>query len=363
MEPGLFKKTTLPLDDGTQVIVPKFWVPHPDWFKNEVLLSACEKGLEMVPPEKTPAKSTAEIRKEQLEKKKAQPVAKDDGTESKNVPRSLRQMMKRPGEELSQPASQRRRVPATLASVGRPPAPDRPTSAGKSLRDLGLNSGPAEARTGEPEVPSSRVLTVASGSNAAGGGVTPQPENQDAFFRWPDLQNYAKRILRTLTQSEKEAVPGINQVNIECINSLLAEVMLRVDGMKVPLRKKQEEVRDAQRRAADLIDVTQYKTIMYELETKRREMKQGKLIKELTAAAEEANKKAADFDTQVNNLKADVKALGEVDKENTKLKAEVTRLKNELAQTQTEHKDQLVAEQDRLVTKNERDCEERMKMT
>ncbi|XP_021729404.1 uncharacterized protein LOC110696425 [Chenopodium quinoa] len=61
---------------------------------------------------------------------------------------------------------------------------------------------------------------------------------------------------------------------------------------------------------------------MYELETKRREMKQKELIKELTAAAEEANKIAIDFETQVNNIKANVKALGEADKENTELKAE-----------------------------------------
>ncbi|XP_021768005.1 uncharacterized protein LOC110732378 [Chenopodium quinoa] len=136
-------------------------------------------------------------------------------------------------------------------------------------------------------------------------------------------------MLRTFTRSEKEAVPGINQVNIDRINSLLAEVMLKVDGMKVPLRKKQKEE---------------------------------ELIKELTAAADRANKKAADRELEVNKLKADVKALGEADKENNELKAEVTRLKNELAQTQMEHKDQLAAEQDQLVTENERDCEERMKM-
>ncbi|XP_021722873.1 probable endo-1,3(4)-beta-glucanase AFLA_105200 [Chenopodium quinoa] len=161
----------------------------------------------------------------------------DEETGSKNVPRSLRQMLKRPGEEPAQPSSQRRRVPPApapaFASARRQPAPARPTSASMSLRDLGLGSGPAEARAGEPEVPSSQVLVVASGSNAAGGGVTPQPKNQDASSRWPDLQNYAKRMLRSLTRSEKELVPGINQVNIDCINSLLAEVMLWVDGMKV----------------------------------------------------------------------------------------------------------------------------------
>ena len=101
---------------------------------------------------------------------------------------------------------------------------------------------------------------------------------------------------------------------------------------------------------------------MFEIQTKAREMKQEELIRELTAAADTTNKKAADCELQVNKLKDDIKTLGEADKENTELKAEVTRLKDELAKTKTEHKDQLAAEQERLVTENERECEERMKM-
>lgn len=183
-------------------------------------------------------------------------------------------MLKRSGEEPSQPAFESRRVPAAPASTRRPPLPERPTSASKSLKDLGLSSRPAEVRTRKPEIPSSRVLVVASGSNAAGGGVTPQLENQGtaltfdppwplgpmrvksqatqsgdslgsrqnigvayaqyltdksinakASSRWLDLQNCAKRMLRTLTRSEKQ---GINQVIIDRINSQLAEVIDRL---------------------------------------------------------------------------------------------------------------------------------------
>ncbi|XP_021745967.1 uncharacterized protein LOC110711841 isoform X1 [Chenopodium quinoa] len=241
-------------------------------------------------------------------------------------------MLKRLGEEPSQPPSKSKRVPVAPPSSGRPPMPDRTTSGGKSLKDLGLNTRPAEVEMREPETPSSRQFAVATGSNAA-DGMTPQPENEDASSRWPDLQHYAKRMLRTLTRSEKEVVAGVHQVNIDRINSLLAEVMLRVDGLKVPLRKKQEEVRDANRRATDLINVTQYNTLMYKIQTKSREMKQEELVKELTAAADMANKKADDFKLQVKNLQADVKALGDADKEDTQLRADVSRLKNELAQT------------------------------
>ncbi|XP_021775636.1 uncharacterized protein LOC110739500 [Chenopodium quinoa] len=138
-------------------------------------------------------------------------------------------------------------------------------------------------------------------------------------------------MLRTITHSEKEVVVVVHQVNIDRLNALLAEVMLRVDGLKVPLRKKQEEVKDANRREADLIDVTQYNTLMYGIKSKSQEMKQEELIKELTATMETTNKKAADFELQVKNLQSDVKALGDADKENTQLRADVSRLKNKLA--------------------------------
>ncbi|XP_021741964.1 uncharacterized protein LOC110708187 [Chenopodium quinoa] len=108
-------------------------------------------------------------------------------TGSQNVPRSIRQMV-RPGGELPQPPSQRRRVSGGPApsSVGRTPAPERPTTTGKSLQSLGLSSEPTRSR--EP-APSSRVPSIASGSNAIGGGGTPQPDDQDTASRWPDMQN------------------------------------------------------------------------------------------------------------------------------------------------------------------------------
>ncbi|XP_021758382.1 uncharacterized protein LOC110723338 [Chenopodium quinoa] len=94
----------------------------------------------------------------------------------------------------------------------------------------------------------------------------------DASCSWPDLQQYAKRMLRTLTRSKKEAVPG--DAEGKCL--------------KVPLRKKQDEE---------------------------------KLIKQLTAAVETENKKAIDFELQVKNPQPDVKALGDADKKNTQLRA------------------------------------------
>ncbi|XP_021717007.1 uncharacterized protein LOC110684877 [Chenopodium quinoa] len=212
---------------------------------NATLLTFLEKrpkGLEMTPPEETPAKSTAEIRKEQLEQKRAQLAARTSGTGSQNILRSLRQIVRRPGEELSQPASHRLRVSGGSAptSAGGVPAPGRPTTAGKSLQSLGLSSGPAGVGSREPEAPSSQLLAIASGSNAAGGGGTPQLDNQDTASRWPDMQNYAKRML-TLTRSKREVVPGINQVNLDRITSLLAEALK--DAEKERARLKDEVTR------------------------------------------------------------------------------------------------------------------------
>ncbi|XP_021725084.1 uncharacterized protein LOC110692395 [Chenopodium quinoa] len=191
----------------------------------------------------------------------------------------------------------------------------------------------------------------------------------DTASRWPDIQNYARRMIRTLTRSEREAMPGVSQINLDRITSLLAEAMLRVDGLKAPLRKKKEEVRDAQKRATDLIDVCQYNSLMLEIHTKAREMKQEELIQQLTTAADTANKTAADRQLQIDQLKTDIQALKDAVKEKTGLKEEVTRLqgeldktKNDLVKSKKDALDQLAAEQTRLVNENERDCEARMKM-
>lgn len=41
METGLFLKTTHLMEDGSEIIVPKFWVPLPEWFRDESFLSLC----------------------------------------------------------------------------------------------------------------------------------------------------------------------------------------------------------------------------------------------------------------------------------------------------------------------------------
>jgi hypothetical protein len=41
IEPEFFKTTTEPLGDGTHIVVPRNWIPHPDFFADERFLSAC----------------------------------------------------------------------------------------------------------------------------------------------------------------------------------------------------------------------------------------------------------------------------------------------------------------------------------
>ncbi|XP_021745504.1 putative uncharacterized protein DDB_G0274435 [Chenopodium quinoa] len=143
---------------------------------------------------------------------------------------------------------------------------------------------------------------------------------------------------------------------------LISQVMLRVDGLQVPLRKKQEEVRDAQRRASELIDVSQYNAIRYDMETKRRELEQEELPKKTIEAAEAEKARVDELDLKVKNLQADLKALEGADKENADLRSDNSRLKNELASSQAAHKEELEKEQRRLIAENETDNEERMKL-
>ena len=69
--------------------------------------------------------------------------------------------------------------------------------------------------------------------------------------------------------------------------------MLRVDGLRVPFRRKQEEVNDAKKSASKALNSAEYSKIMCDVEIKAVELKQEELIKSLTAAADVANAKVS----------------------------------------------------------------------
>ncbi|XP_021760238.1 apolipoprotein A-IV-like [Chenopodium quinoa] len=320
-------------------------------------------------------------------------------------------MVKRPAGDIPLPAAKvlKMSVPPPAKTIPKQPAGGRPTTGGKSLSGIVPTIEVVDEGVKEPVAPAGQTQT-GTGSNAAGGDSTPQSDEgmtfafdppwplgpmraktqacqsgdssgshqnigeayaqhltdksliADATSSRPNYQQYAKRMIRTLIRTEKEAVPAVHTVNIDRITSLLAEVMLRIDGLQVPLRKKQEEVTDAQRRASELIDVSQYNAIRYDLETKRRELEQEELLKQIIAAAEAEKARADGLALKVNDLQADLKALEGADKENADLRADVNRLKNELASSQAAHKEELKKEQSRLIAENETDNEERMKL-
>ncbi|XP_021733035.1 uncharacterized protein LOC110699831 [Chenopodium quinoa] len=367
MQKGLFLKTTAPLDDGGEIIVPQFWVPHPDWFKDEGFLSLYnlsimfnkEEAKRMVPPEKTPATSAILLRKKQLEEKKAAMAAKNAGAGSQVIPRSVASMQKRPAGNIPKPAAKVPRVAAPAPAAGqkeKTPDKDRPTTAGKSLQftphfEMVVESARPDART-----------QTSSGSLAAGGALTPQSEKDTTSSR-PNYQQYAKRMVKTITRSEREAVPAVHTVNLDRITFLLVETLLRVDGLSVPLRKKQEEVRNAQKLASELIDVCQFNAISYDLETEQRKLQQEELQKKATAAGEASLQRVDELELQVKNLQTDLKALENADKENVNLRKDNSRLVAELANNQAALKKELEQEQLRLIAENEADCEERMKLT
>ncbi|XP_021762505.1 arginine and glutamate-rich protein 1-like [Chenopodium quinoa] len=302
-----------------------------------------EEAKRMVPPEKTPATSAILLRKKQLEEKKAAMAAKNAGAGSQVIPLSVASMQKRPAGIIPKPAAKVPRVEAPAPAAGqkeKTPDKDRPTTAGKSLQfsphfEMVVESARSDART----------LT-----------------GSDTTSCRPNYQQYAKRMVKTITRSEREAVSAVHRVNLDRITSLLPETLLSVDGLSVPLRKKQEEVRDAQKRASELIDVCQFNAISYDLETEQRKLQQEELLKKAAAAGEAALKRVDELELQVKNLQTDLKARENADKENVNLLKDNSRLVAELANNQAADKKELEQEQLRLIAENEADCEERMKL-
>lgn len=186
-------------------------------------------------------------------------------------------MQKRPAGNIPKPAAKVPRVAAPSPAAGqkkKTPDKDRPTTAGKSLQftphfEMVVESARPDALT-----------QTSSGSLAAGGALTPQSEKGktsafdppwplghmrvktqasqsgdssghrldigEAYAQYltddsmladttssrPNYQQYAKRMVKTITRSEREAVPAVHTVNLDRITSLLAEVH-KPDGLCV----------------------------------------------------------------------------------------------------------------------------------
>ena len=175
--------------------------------------------------------------------------------------KSLASMHKRPAGVIPQPASKAPRLPGpplAASPAKRTSDPARPTTAGKSLQltpsasagQTRMGSGsdaaggdgtpqPVQGKTSAFDPPwplgHMRVKTQASQSGGSSGSrmniggayaqyLTDNPSFADDSTSRPDYNQYAKRMVKTLTRSEKEAVPAVHQVNLDRINSLLAEV-------------------------------------------------------------------------------------------------------------------------------------------
>lgn len=80
------------------------------------------------------------------------------------------------------------------------------------------------------------------------------------------------------------------------IPAYLSQVMLRVDGLRGPFMRKQEEVNDAKWRAIENLNSDKYANYMCELKIKEVELKMEELIRSLTATNDEANSRANDLE-------------------------------------------------------------------
>ncbi|XP_021764042.1 uncharacterized protein LOC110728707 isoform X2 [Chenopodium quinoa] len=326
----------------------------------------------MLPADKTPAKSAAEIRKENAEKKLAAQAAKKDGSK---VPHSVSKIIRpRTGEEP--PAQNKARKTSSLT------VPSRLTIGGKTLKNLGLGfdlskrqpdvpeketepprasgaSIPAEGShdphpttqgTLDPFNPSflGKPMRVkshsqlqpedSSGSRQSIGGkyvaFSPSVSGADHSPRWPDVQRYARAMLKAVPKEEKEAIPGIHSFNADQVLAGLSESMLRVEGLKKAYARKCEEADN---------------------------------IKRLQKVLDEAGTKIHNLKAEKDNAEAELKKVNDSSKllevarkENTNLLADNVRLKEAAAKASDNFKATLEAEQSRLIEENEQDCIARM---
>ncbi|XP_021773877.1 uncharacterized protein LOC110737840 isoform X1 [Chenopodium quinoa] len=356
----------------------------------------------MLPADKKPA----EIRKANAEKKLAAQAAKNkDGSK---VPHSISKLIRpRPGEEPPIHNKARKTSSSTV--------PSRLTVGGKSVKNLGLGF---DLTTRQPDVPEKETAPPrASGaSEPAEGSCDPLPTSQgiidpfnpsllgkpmrvkshsqlqpedssgsrqpiggknvafspsfsgaDHFPRWPDVQRYARAILKAVPKEEKEAIPGIHTFNADQVLAGLSKSMLRVEGLKKAYARKCEEVRLAKRDASDAHNVAQYSMIMHELKTKSIIMQQADSIKTLQKSLDEAHTKIFNIQAAKENAEAELKKVTDSSKllevarkENTNLLADNVRLKEAAAKASNNFKATLEAEQSRLIEENEQDCVARM---
>ncbi|XP_021732724.1 uncharacterized protein LOC110699541 isoform X2 [Chenopodium quinoa] len=258
----------------------------------------------MLPTEKTPARSAADIRKANLEKKLAAQAAKKDG---KQMPRSLQKQV-RPPPTQQESAS---KVQKTA---------DRQTTGGKSIR---VPDGPGSA-----DVLSAIPLRTATGPSEGRSG------RQDNSPRWPDGAQYARAMLKAVPRDEKEAIPGINSFNADRVLVDLADAMLRVEGLKRAYTRKSEEAEKT-------------KALQQQIDQLKNQVDQ------LQASLDDANKK---LEEQTELLQR----LSKAETENGRLAKENERLRKEAAAANENFKATLESEQERLIEENEHDCANRM---
>ncbi|XP_021768916.1 uncharacterized protein LOC110733212 [Chenopodium quinoa] len=161
--------------------------------------------------------------------------------------------------KLRLPRPQRRTPPNQLL------LPIRIVLGGKSPSAMKIMSESSE-RSGK-KAPDASTTSKKGGQppNVAAGATTgeedaskPHPQTQDLTFDEPDLPGFAKRMVRTLTRSEK---------NSKTPYLICRLIMLRVDGLRGPFRK-QEKVNDAKQRATENLNSAEYANYVCELKIK-----------------------------------------------------------------------------------------------
>ena len=132
-----------------------------------------------------------------------------------------------------------------------------------------------------------------------------------------------------------------------------------MDALKRPYARKREEVRRANRRAEESVDLAQYECTMTDIRTKHQLMQQAERVKQVTDENGRLSTQLHNKEAELENAQQELEGLG---KKFSTLELGHNHLRKQMESAQGNFEETLKAEQLRLITENEADCQARMEM-
>ncbi|XP_021747374.1 uncharacterized protein LOC110713223 [Chenopodium quinoa] len=133
-------------------------------------------------------------------------------------------------------------------------------------------------------------------------------------------------LRKGVTTEQRDSIRGVGSMNLEAILALLAEAMLRVNGLNKPFNEKTKEVRAANLRAASNLNRVQYDVNKNELLTRDILYSQAAANLQVKKDLEAAQQKVAKLKGELKTTKAELDKLQNIDRDTTSLRRQVENL-------------------------------------